>query len=159
MPEVAERPRSVDGRAQPGTAVDPYRAYNFNLLIQGIAARFMQCSGLQAEVSPIYYREGGAGQVVHAIPGPVRYGTVTLRYGLTASPELWEWLSSAINGSVQRRNVTVAMLDSTGTTEVLRWDLTNAWPSCWRGAFLDAMSHELAIEEICVVFDTLRRGG
>jgi phage tail-like protein len=159
MAQVAERHQAVNGAgAQPGQFVEPFRAYNFNLLIQGIVGRFMECSGLEAEVTPIWYREGGAGQVVHAIPGPVRYGAVTLRYGLTATAELAEWIGSAIDGKVQRRNVTIAVLDSSGTTEVLRWDLTNAWPSKWRGAPFDAMSHQLAIEELELVFDTLKRG-
>ena len=35
---------------------------------------------------------------------------------------------SAVHGSVERRNVSILMLDSTGATEVVRWDLTNAWP-------------------------------
>jgi phage tail-like protein len=158
-PQVAERHQSTNGAgAQPGSFLEPHRAYNFNLLIQGVVGHFMECSGLEAEVIPIRYREGGAGQVVHAIPGPVRYGAVTLRYGLTASAELSDWFTSAINGLVQRRNVTIAMLDSSGTSETIRWDLTNAWPSKWRGATLDALSQELAIEELVLVFDTLKRG-
>ena len=32
--------------------------------------------------TPIRYQEGGS-HVVHRIPGPVDYGDVTLRYGLT----------------------------------------------------------------------------
>ncbi len=156
MAEVAERHEAVDGA--PGQFVEPYRAYNFNLLIQGIVGHFMECSGLEVEVTPIFYREGGAGQVVHALTGPTTYNAVTLTYGVTSTAELWEWLMSAINGKVQRRNVTIALLDSSGTTEMLRWDLTNAWPSKWRGACFDAMSHRLAIEELKLVFDTLRRG-
>jgi phage tail-like protein len=157
MPEVAERRQSVNGARQPGAFIEPYRAYNFNVLLQGIAATFMSCSGLEVEIAPIYFREGGAGQVVHALPGQVRYGAVTLSYGLTSSAELWNWLSPP-SGVPQVRNVTIAMLDSAGATEVMRWDLTRAWPSRWRGATLDAMSQELAIEELVLVFDTLRRG-
>ena len=160
MPEVAER---TDGAAptgaQPGTFIDPYRAYNFKLVIQGVAeGHFTECSGLEVEVHAIRYREGGATQVVHAIAGPVSYGDVTLRYGLTASMELWEWLMTAVNGTVTRKNVSILMLDSAGIDEVMRWDLTNAWPSRWRGAPLDAMSHEVAIEELTLVCETLRRG-
>jgi phage tail-like protein len=108
-------------------------------------------------VQPIRYREGGASQVVHVIPGPVSYGDVTLSYGLTSSVELWQWLTSAVQGRVERRNVSILMLDSTGATEVMRWDLTNAWPTRWRGAPLDALNREIAIESLTLVFETLQR--
>jgi phage tail-like protein len=94
---------------------------------------------------------------VHVIPGPVSYGDVTLSYGLTSSIELWTWLLSAVRGSVERRNVSILMLDSTGATEVVRWDLTNAWPARWRGAPLDALNKEIAIETLTLVFETLQR--
>src|SRR6266853_3822557 len=97
MPEAAERPTEGPSGAQPGTFVDPYRAYNFKLEIQGVTeGHFTECTGLGVQIQPIRYREGGAAQVVHVIPGPVTYGDVTLRYGLTASAELWQWLLSAV---------------------------------------------------------------
>jgi phage tail-like protein len=83
---------------------------------------------------------------------------VTLRYGLTASAELWTWMLAAVRGSVERRNVSILMLDSTGSQEVVRWNLTNAWPSRWRGAPLDALNREVAIESLTLVFETLQRG-
>lgn len=159
MPEAAQSATSAPSGAQPGTFVDPFRAYNFKLQIQGVTeGHFTELSGLEVEVHPIRYREGGAGQVVHVIPGPVTYGDVTLRYGLTASSELWQWMLGAVRGSVQRRNVSILMLDSTGNVEVVRWDLTNAWPSRWRGAPLDALNREIAIESLTLVFETLQRG-
>ena len=116
MPEAAQSTQPTSSGAQPGTFIDPYRAYNFKLQIQGVTeGHFTQCSGLEIEVQPIRYREGGATQVVHVIPGPVTYGDVTLSYGLTSSIELWQWLTSAVQGNVQRRNVSVLMLDSTGS--------------------------------------------
>lgn len=158
VPAPPQQPAAANG-ASPGTFVDPFRAYNFKLEIQGVTAgHFTSCSGLEVEVEPIRYREGGAGQVVHVIPGQVRYGDVSLRYGLTASTELWQWMLTAVRGTVERRNVSVLMLDSGGTTEVVRWNLTNAWPSKWRGAPLDALNHEVAIESLTLVFETLARG-
>jgi phage tail-like protein len=146
------------GGAQPGAYSDPYRAYNFKLVIQGVAeGHFTDCSGLGVSVHPIRYREGGTAQVVHCIPGPVSYTDVELRYGLTASTELWDWMKSVVSGRVLRKNVSVLLLDSDGATEVMRWDLINAWPSEWRGAPLDALSHEVAIESLTLVFETLQR--
>jgi phage tail-like protein len=145
--------------AQPGSFKDPYRSYNFKLVIQGVAeGHFTECINMGIQVEAISYREGGTSQVVHRLPGPVQYGDVTLRYGLTTSTEIWQWFMSAVKGKVERKNVSIVMLESDGSTEALRWDLINAWPSSWRGAQLDAMGREAAIEEITLVFETLERG-
>ena len=137
---------------------DPYRSYNFKLDIAGVTeGHFTECSGLGVKVTPIEYREGGNNQVVRHVPGPVEYAAVTLRYGLTASRELWDWMLQAVQGNVERKNISIIMLDSEGNNEVMRWNLNDAWPSEWRGAPLDAMSREIAIEDLTLVFDTLER--
>jgi phage tail-like protein len=150
-----------DATAQAGAAgalIDPYRAFNFKLEIRGvIEGHFTECTGLGIRVHPIRYREGGTGQVVRAIPGQVDYSEVALRYGLTRSRELWDWFMKSVHGQVERRNVSVIILEPNGADEALRWNLFNAWPSEWRGAPLDALGREAAIEELKLAFDTLDR--
>jgi phage tail-like protein len=153
MPEVTARPA-----AQPGNWVDPYRAYNFKLLVNGVTSgHFTEVGGLGVKVERISYREAGNNAIVRAIPGRVTYPAVTLRYGLTSSAELWDWLLTAVGGQVSRRNASIVMLDSTGSTEVLRWNLLNAWPQEWHGAPLDALSRELAIETLVLAHEGLDR--
>jgi phage tail-like protein len=160
MPEAAEKPpQTPPAGAQPGVFADPFRAYNFKLVIQGVTeGHFIECSNMGIRVQALQWREGGISQVVHRLPGPVEYADITLRYGVTNSRELWEWFLSAVKGRVQRKNISIVMLDADGVTEVLRWDLLNAWPSTWRGAPLDALGREVAIEELTLVFETLDRG-
>ena len=137
---------------------DPYRSYNFKIVMQGITeGHFTECTGLNIKVEAVRSREAGNNQVVHAIPGRVDYGDVTLRYGLTDSNALWNWMMSSVRGAVERKNVSILMLDSQGANEVMRWDLINAWPSEWRGAPLDALGSEVAIESLTLAFDTLER--
>jgi phage tail-like protein len=88
----------------------------------------------------------------------VEYGDITLRYGLTTSRELWDWFMSGVPGNVERKNVSIVLLDNDGATEVMRWNFVNAWASEWRGALLDAMGQEAAIESLTLVFETLERG-
>jgi phage tail-like protein len=148
----------VAASAQPGTWVDPYRAYNFTLLVNSVTSgHFTEVSGLGVQVERISYREAGNNSIVRAIPGRVTYPPITLRYGLTASAELWEWMMTAVHGVVNRRNVSIVMLDPAGSTEVLRWNLLNAWPQEWLGAPLDAMSRELAIETLVLAHEGLER--
>ena len=159
MPEAAEKPpENAESSAQPGVFVDPYRAYNFKLVIQGvIEGHFTRCRGMGAKVEALEYREGGQNQVVHRIPGRISYSNAVLEYGLTASRELWDWFTTAVKGKVERKNVSILMLDSEGVAEVMRWDLINAWPSEWRGAPLDALSGGMAVETLELVFETLER--
>src|SRR3954467_15361302 len=130
MPEAAEKPPAAPtSGAAPGVFVDPYRAYNFKLLINGGAeGHFTRCSNMSIKVDAIEYREGGSSQLVHKLPGRVDYEPITLHYGLTASMELWNWMMSGVKGKVERKNVSIVILDADGVTEVTRWDLVNAWP-------------------------------
>ena len=159
MPDATQKPPAPAAAAAPAaTFKDPYGAYNFKLVIQGVVeGHFTRCTGLGVKVEAIKYREGGTAQVVHRLPGRVEYADVTLFYGLTASKELWLWLESAMKGTVQRRNVSVVVLANDGTTEAVRFNLLNAWPSSWSGAPLDALSNEAAIEQLTLVYETLER--
>lgn len=158
MPEAAPTAAPSKSGAQPGTSPDPFRAYNFKLSIGGVTeGHFVECRGLDVKINTIRYREGGTQQVVRAIPGRVDYGPVELRYGLTNSRELWQWFLTGVQGKVERRNVSVLLLDPDGVAEAMRWDLMNAWPAHWRGAVLDAMTNEVAIESLTLVYETLQR--
>ena len=151
MPEAAA--------AAAGTYVDPYRAFNFKIEIGGVTeGHFTEVTGLGAKVTPISYREAGNSQVVHYVPGRVEYSEITLRYGVTRSRELFDWFKTGVAGHVQRKNLSIVLFDADGTTEVMRWNLVNAWAIEWRGALLDAHSQEVAIESLTLVCESLDRG-
>jgi phage tail-like protein len=144
--------------AQPGTWVDPYRAYTFNLLIKNVdAGHFTEVRGLGVQIDRIAYQEAGLNSIERMVPGRVRYSPVELCYGLTESDALWRWLEEVRNGSVRREEVSVAVLDSTGTGEVMRWNLSRAWPCEWRGALLSTSSCELAIECLVLAHEGITR--
>jgi phage tail-like protein len=137
---------------------DPYRSYNFKLELNGVAVgHFTECNGFGIKIESIPYREAGNHQLVRHIPGPVDYTAVTLKYGLTSSRELWDWLLKVAEGNVERRNVSILLLDSQGDSEVMRWNLVDAWPSEWQGAALNASDKALAIESLTLVYDGLER--
>jgi len=138
---------------------DPFRNYNFKLEIQGVTqGHFTECSNIGVRIQPISYREGGSNQVVHRLPGAVEYADIVLRYGLTASLELWTWFHNTAKGIVDRKNVSIVLLDSTGATEVARWNLTRAWPREWNGTPLDARGNSFAFETVTLTFEGLDRG-
>lgn len=139
-------------------AKDIYRAYNFVLKIQGQdAGYFTEVSGLNVDIETIEYREGGAGPAVRKLPGRVKYGDVTLKWGLTGSTELTDWLQKIAQGDVERRDISVVLRKPNGIDEATRWNLRNAWPCGWRGAALDASSNEVAIETMVITHEGLER--
>src|SRR2546429_2560753 len=151
-------PPAASGGAQPAVRVDPYRGYNFKLEIQGVTeGYFTACTDMGVHVGVVQYRVGGTSALTRKLPGLVEYADVTLSYGVTISRQLWDWLMSAVEGKLQRKNVSVVLLDPDGTTEVLRWDLIDAWPREWRGAPLDALSGEIAVETLTLAVESYQR--
>ncbi|CAA6806407.1 MAG: Phage tail protein [uncultured Thiotrichaceae bacterium] len=137
---------------------DPYRAYNFTVDTGTTGkAHFVACSGLDVKVTPIKYREAGQNQIIRHIPGPVEYAAITLSYGMTSSTELWDWMLQTIQGDVQRKDISISMLNDKTNEEVMSWTLLSAWPSEWQGAPLDSLSKEIAIEKLTLVYDGIKR--
>ena len=157
MPDAAKKPNAPSG-AQPGIFAEPFRDYNFKLLFVPDVpeGHFTQCTLPRVDIGCISYREGGEHQVVHRLHGHVDYGSVILRYGLTKSRTMWEWLVTGFS-AVQRRTVHIVMLNPQGAEEQLRWTLYEAWPTSWQGAPLDAMSNLVAIESLELVYEKLER--
>ena len=133
----------------PAARRDPFKNYSFLVEIDGIAsAAFRSVSGLAAEAEVIEYREGSdALSSSRKLPGRVRYPNVTLRRGITASHDLWDWWQTVVDGTVQRRNASITLLDDS-RTPVLRWLLRNAWIAKIEGPNLEAGGNEVAIESI-----------
>ena len=149
MPEAA---------AAAGTYVDPYPAFNFKLEIGGITeGHFTEVMGLGGRITPIAYREAGNSQAIHYVPGRMEPGQITLYFGVTRNKDLFTWYKAGVAGHVQRKNLSIVLLDADGTTEVVRWNLVNAWPIEWRGSRIDARSQEVAIESITLVCESLDR--
>jgi phage tail-like protein len=141
-----------------GTRNDPYKGYNFKLTIkEKEEAHFTECSGLGAKIQVIDYRAGGEGQIVRRLPGQVQYPEVTFRYGLSDSKVLFEWFIGITEGKIERRNVSVAMLNDDGKTQGPQWNLLEAWPSEWRAADLNALGKEVAIETLKLAYERLER--
>lgn len=135
-----------------------YRAYNFILdLGGGTVGYFTKINGLSVDIETIDFREGGAGPAVQKLAGRVSYNNIELKWGLTESTEMWDWLMTAVKGEVSRKNISIILRDTDGTKEVTRWNLDNAWPCSWKGAQLDATSNEVAIESLSLAHERLTR--
>jgi phage tail-like protein len=150
---------TVAASAQPGGWNEPFRGYLFKLILDGgtDAAHFTSVTGLGMDVEVIEYREAGAHSIVRQLPGRVSFSPVRLTYGLTRDTDMIQWMVTAESGQVRRRQVSIAMLDLTGSEEVLRWNLRDAWPKKWEGSLLDSLGNAAAIEAITIVHEGFQR--
>ncbi len=84
-----------------------------------------------------------------------RFETVILRRALTGSSELFDWRRLIVAGKDDRRDVTIRQFSAAGGTVVNAWRLVGAWPRRWSGPAFDAMSGDIADEELELQFDDL----
>lgn len=144
--------------AATGARVDPYVNFNFLVELEGIVqAGFRECTGMEATTEVIDHRQGGDNTTVYKLPGKTSYGDITLKWGLTDSPELWNWRRLVIEGRVQRKNGSIVVYDLANRTEVVRWNFVNAWPTKWTGPELNAVANEVALESLVLAHEGVVR--
>lgn len=136
-----------------GERVDPYRGFNFRVQIDNTdVAAFSEASGLTFDVDPVEYREGTDLPLhVRKLTGLRKFANIALKRGITENKDLWDWYKDVLDGSVERRNGAVILLDE-DRNEVLRWNFEGGWICKWEGPSMNATSNDVAIEsiEICV---------
>lgn len=134
------------------TRKDPFGGFNFAVEIEGlVAGGFSEVSGLQVEIEVHEYREGGMNQFIHKRAGPAKYpSNLVLKKGMTDVRTLWNWYWDVVHGKVQRRNLSVLLMDRAGQ-EKRRWNFEQAYPVKWSGPDLKANSSELAVESLELV--------
>lgn len=144
--------------AQTGQRVDPFRGFNFLVELDGIAqASFSECTGLGSTTEVIENREGGDNVTVRKLPGKTSYTDISLKWGMTASTELWDWRQQITDGNVVRKNGSIVVFDLANRTEVARWNFLRAWPSRFEGPALNAKGNDIAINTLVLVHEGLVR--
>ena len=128
---------------------NPYLNFNFHVdLGLGDEMGFSEVEVPSGEIEVIEYREGGDRvNSARKLPGLAKYPNVTLKRGITGRTDLFEWWKSVRDGQVQRRNVTITLLDEQRQA-VLRWHLRDAFPVRLEGPTLNATGNEVAIETL-----------
>jgi phage tail-like protein len=137
---------------------DPYRNFRFRLEIDGVTkAGFTEVSGLEIDTDVVEYREGKDPIHKRKLPGLVKYTDITLKKGLTDSPELWDWYKKVVNGQTERTSGAIILLDEEGT-DAVRWNFVEGWPSKWTGPDMKADGSAVAIETLVIKHEGLDLG-
>lgn len=140
---------------------DPLTGYHFFLEIDGITqAQFRECSGLSTESAVIEYKEANKDgvTVIKKVPGVLKWDNLTLKRGITDVMELWNWRTQVEQGKVDeaRKNGSIVLYNQ-ANTEVARWNFEAGWPTKISGPSLNAGSDDIAVEEITIAHEGLKR--
>jgi phage tail-like protein len=138
---------------------DPYKNYRFLVEIDGIVqAGFKEVTIPDTTQEPIEYREGNEPPTVRKIPGLIKYGNVTLKWGMTDSLDLYNWRKLVEEGKTDeyRRNMAIILMNEQAQ-QVGRWEFSAAWPSKYDAPDLNAAGNEIAIESIEIVHEGMKR--
>jgi phage tail-like protein len=119
---------------------------------------FTECDGLDMTVEPKTVREGGNNTRQIHLVGPVTYGNLSLKRGMTANQDLWKWFNAAVAnpaaGAVRRGALAsgeIIMRDADGTGTV-RYRLFDCLPIKIKASPLHAKDGLVAIEEMQIAY-------
>jgi phage tail-like protein len=119
------------------------------------AAGFSECSGLEATVEVLEYKEGGVNDYTHKLPTRASFGNITLKHGvIPIDDDLWSWHNGFVLGSGTRRDGLIILMDESRTPAVV-WKFARGIPTKWVGPALNATQSAVAIESLEIAHEGL----
>ncbi|NND01368.1 MAG: phage tail protein [Acidimicrobiia bacterium] len=140
---------------------DPLRNSRFRLEIDGIEqAGFAAVALGPLTADVIEYREGDEITTVRKLNGLNRYGNITLKWGITSSTELADWHQLVVDDATPlddaRRNVVIRVQDEAGN-DTAAFEVAKAWPCRYDPTDLNALGTDVAIDELELCNEGIRR--
>lgn len=140
----------------------PFTNFNFSVELRVSAdlprvckATFSDCDGLELTMEAKTIKEGGNNTRLHRLAGPLAFGTLTLKRGMTHTFELWRWFADVTVRPHLRADGEVVLLAANGTTERARFILQRCLPVKLKAPTLNARDGAIAIEELQVAYESL----
>jgi phage tail-like protein len=140
---------------------DPMIGAHFQVSVGAITGYFTEISGLGSETEVIEHKimaEGVKESIIRKIPGRLKWGDITVKRGITASLDFYEWRKQVEQGDVDgaRLDGTITMYDNT-FSPVAEWTFDRGWPSKISGPSLSADGNAVGIEELTIVHEGIKR--
>ncbi|WP_210150125.1 phage tail protein [Chryseobacterium scophthalmum] len=134
----------------------PLVKFAFEVDWGGTKVGFQEVSGLNAEVALIEYRHGASPDFSKIkMPGLKTFSNITLKRGTFKSDnEYFEWFQTIQLNTVERRSITISLLDENGEPAVT-WKVKNAFPLKVNATDLKAEGNEVAIETLEIAHEGL----
>ncbi len=140
----------------------PFTAFNFavEIKVDGVAmqvvdAAFSECDGLEMTMDVKTIREGGNNGRQIRLTGPLTFGQVTMKRGMTSNLELWDWFNLMLSDQSLRADAEVVIFAADGETERARFQLSRCVPVKLKSPPLSAKDGAVAIEELQIAYEKL----
>lgn len=140
----------------------PFTAFNFSveITVPGTPgtvcnAAFSDCDGLDMSMDVKTIREGGNNGRQIRLTGPLTYGLLTLKRGMTRTFDIWDWMARMQAEPALRADAEVVLLAPDGRTERARFVLSRCMPAKVKAPTLNAKEGGVAIEELQLAYESL----
>jgi phage tail-like protein len=150
--------------------IDPLSTFNFYITLidssnvagtlisaalNYFVAGFSECSGIDASIEVIDYKEGGVNDYVHKFATRTSFSNLTLKHGVIfLSDDLWTWHNDWVQGSGKRKDGLIVLLDESRSPAKV-WKFKRGIPSKWVGPSLNAAQSNVAIESLEIAHEGL----
>lgn len=136
---------------------DPASAFRFTVRFDNFPpGGFSDCSGLSMETEVQEYREGGVNTHTWRFATRSKQANLTLKRGIV-NKTLWDWFQDIARGKMQFRNGSIFVHDPSGSSDVLEFQILQAFPVKWSGPDLSAGQNNLAVETVEFAHQGLQR--
>lgn len=137
-------------------ATYPLPKFHFRVEWGGSTIGFSEVSGLNIENKVIEYRDGASLEFSKIkMPGMREFSNITLKRGVfKGNNEFHSWLDTIALNSVERRDITISLLDENHEPTVV-WKIKNAFPIKIQSTDLKADGSEVAIEQLDIAHEGL----
>lgn len=140
----------------------PFTNFNFSVEItrEGASkpmckAAFSDCDGLEMSMEIKTIREGGNNNQQIRFTGPVSYGQLTLKRGMTDKFDLWDWFTDTVSNPALRADAEIVLLASDFKTVRARFILSRCVPVKIKAPTLNAKDGAVAIEEMQLAYQEM----
>lgn len=137
----------------------PLPAYHYRVEIDGMdPVAFTEVSGLSIARETITYKDGlSCVQGAKRMPGLTTDLKFTLKKGvIKADSKLYDWINSIRLSTVDKKNITISLMDERGEAPVVTWKVTNAFPVKLDAPAFNAKTNDVAVESLELMADDLR---
>lgn len=143
--------------------VQPFTTFSFavEIAVNGISSRmcsaaFAECDGLEMTMEVKTIREGGNNASQIRLAGPLTFGTLTLKRGMTSAFDLWDWFSKVQLDPGLRADAQVVLYAADGITVRANFLLSRCLPIKLKAPALNAKDGAIAIEELQLAYESMR---
>ncbi|CAN5805616.1 hypothetical protein BH20ACI4_BH20ACI4_11980 [soil metagenome] len=140
----------------------PFMAFNFavEIRVEGVAeqicdAAFAECDGLEVTMDVKTIREGGNNGKQIRLTGPMNYGTLTLKRGMTETFDLWKWVELMQTNPETRADAEVVLFSPDKQVRA-KFLLSSCLPIKLKAPAMNAKDGGVAIEEFQLAYESLK---